>query len=97
MSRYGTPRPWLSWYKKARWLRLREHQLALEPLCRMCLDAEVVTEANTVDHVIPHRGDEVKFWSGPFQSLCGACHSKHKQNEEAGKTVVRFGADGWPL
>lgn len=68
-----------------------------EPLCRMCLEQEIVTAANTADHVTPHRGDPELFWYGELQSLCPVCHSRHKQNEEAGKTVVRYGADGWPL
>lgn len=97
MSRYGTPRPWLGWYKLKRWLDRRAHQLAHEPLCRMCLEQEIVTEANTADHVKPHRGDPELFWHGKLQSLCSQCHSKHKQNEETGKTVVRYGADGWPI
>lgn len=90
-------RPWLRWYGLARWQQIRQWQLTQEPLCRMCLEIDVVTEANTVDHITPHRGDEEKFWSGPFQSLCPSCHSRHKQAEERGKNVVRYGASGWPI
>lgn len=97
MSRVGAKRPWLPWYGLARWTHIRRTQLALEPLCRMCLESEIVTEATVCDHVIPHRGDEVLFWSGPFQSLCGSCHSRHKQREENGRPTVRYGADGFPL
>jgi 5-methylcytosine-specific restriction protein A len=65
-----------------RWQRLREAQLSAHPLCAMCLEAEIVEEAKVCDHVEPHRGDETLFWSGPFQSLCEACHNGRKQREE---------------
>jgi hypothetical protein len=63
----------------------------------MCLMSEEITIADTADHVTPHRGDYDLFWHGELQSLCASCHSKHKQNEELGKSVVRYGPDGWPL
>lgn len=94
-------RPWQGWYKLARWKHptkgRRAVQLSAHPLCRMCIEAEIVTQADTADHVIPHRGDYDLFWYGELQSLCASCHSKHKQREEHGKAVVRFGQDGWPL
>jgi hypothetical protein len=31
------------------------------------------------DHVDPHRGDPVKFFDGPFQSLCKWHHDSVKQ------------------
>ena len=63
----------------------------------LCMQRDIVTEATVADHVIPHRGDYNLFWFGELQSLCAPCHNRDKQNEEAGKTVVRFGEDGWPL
>jgi hypothetical protein len=39
--------------------------------------------ATECDHIQPHRGDPVKFYSGPFQSLCKSCHSK-KTDQEIG-------------
>ena len=81
-----TAKPWRRLYGTARWQRLRAEQLAREPLCRMCAEAGRVTAATVCDHVDPHRGDEAKFWAGPFQSLCDAapwrCHSRAKQREE---------------
>lgn len=43
-----------------------------------------------------HKGDISKFWSGPFPSLCPSCHSRFGAAEDRGRTVVRFGPDGWP-
>lgn len=43
-----------------------------------CFDEGRVTAAYQVDHVVPHRGDPVKFWDerGNWQSLCAACGSR---------------------
>lgn len=84
-------------YKSARWRNLRHYQLSLHPLCAWCLERDEVTEATEVHHAIPHRGDEVLFWGGPFLSTCKPCHSSRGQREDLGQTVVVFGADGWPL
>jgi len=62
-AKRGYGRPW----QKARRLYLAQHTV-----CREC-----GTEAATVvDHIVPHRGDEVKFWDvGNWQGLCEPCHT----------------------
>ena len=90
-------RPWKRWYSLARWERRRQALFAEHPLCIKCLAVEDVTEADTADHVIPHRGDPDLFWYGELQALCAACHSRDKQREELGQTVIRFDAAGWPI
>ncbi|ASR06717.1 HNH endonuclease [Rhizobium leguminosarum bv. viciae] len=84
-------------YLSSRWRRIRHHQLAAQPLCEWCVEAEIVTEATEVHHATPHRGDLDLFWSGPFISTCRPCHASRGQLEDNGKTVVRYGPDGWPL
>lgn len=84
-------------YKTARWQRIREAQLALQPLCERCLAMDVVEEATVVHHAVPHRGGEAAFWAGPFESLCKPHHDSEGQREDLGQTIVRFGADGWPV
>ncbi|TIU11790.1 MAG: HNH endonuclease [Mesorhizobium sp.] len=85
-------------YKTARWLRLRQVKLAQQPLCEWCLEQEIVEPATEVHHADGgHKGDVVKFWTGPFVSTCKPCHSSRGQREDNGKTVIRFGPDGWPL
>lgn len=70
----------------------------MHPLCAFCMEMDIVTIADVVDHVKPHKGDPVLFWDpGNLQSLCKAHHDGTKQRMERGQTVVRFGADGWPL
>lgn len=96
-KRYGDSAAWQHLYKTARWERIRQAQFASEPLCVMCLQSEEVTIATICDHINQHKGDTIAFHAGPFQSLCKSCHDKFKQREERGQTVVRYGADGWPL
>lgn len=95
--RRSVEKPWRTWYATARWQALARAQLATEPLCRMCAAAGRVTAATTCDHIMPHRGDPVAFWGGPFASLCATCHSSAKQRQERGRPVRRVGNDGWPV
>lgn len=93
-----TPRPWQHLYDNSRWRKLRLAQLRTEPLCAMCRQEGRTTAASVCDHVVPHKGDETLFWSGPFQSLCKPCHDRHKQSEErTGKPKPVIGPDGWPI
>src|SRR5260370_39994605 len=48
-------------------VRLRRLQLKAEPLCKFCLVRGIVTVANTVDHVEPHRSDWTAFVTGKLQ------------------------------
>lgn len=77
---------------------MRELQLRTEPLCRFCLQREIVEAANVVDHIKPHKGDEALFFDpSNLQSLCAPCHDSTKQRIELGQDVVTFGSDGWPV
>jgi 5-methylcytosine-specific restriction protein A len=97
-GRAGQEPPHKRWYKTARWQALRLSQLNQEPLCRFCIIRGEVRVATVCDHIEPHRGDEIKFWSGPFQSLCKLCHDSDKQRiERGGQARQRIGLDGWPV
>lgn len=63
------------------WQRFRLGWLADNPLCVECEAGGLIVPATDVDHVIPHRGDPVRFWAGPFQSLCGSCHGRKSARE----------------
>ncbi|PAU94052.1 HNH endonuclease, partial [Paracoccus salipaludis] len=40
---------------------------------------------NTVDHVVPHRGDPERFWDQDgWQPLCASCHSRKTAAEDGG-------------
>ena len=68
-------------YDTRRWKRIRARQLAKEPWCADCLKDSLYTPATIVDHIEPHRGDPVKFFAGPLQSLCKPCHDRKTNNE----------------
>lgn len=84
-------------YNNKRWRRLREQQLRREPCCRMCAQMGKDEPATVCDHVEPHKGDPVKFWQGPFQSLCARCDARFKQRLERGRETKAIGDDGWPV
>lgn len=74
---------WRAWYKTSRWQKLRWSILVRDCFtCKLCGWIGNDTSFLVCDHVEPHRGDEDKFWAGPFQTLCKACHDKDKQREE---------------
>lgn len=86
------------WYTHSRWRTLRKWQLWKHPLCVFCEQKGRYELATICDHVTPHKGDRVKFWKGPFQSLCKPCHDSTKKAMEAGKSSrIEIGADGWPV
>jgi 5-methylcytosine-specific restriction protein A len=65
------------WLARARDFRQRH------PLCAMCARRGKVTPCQCVDHIIPHRGDQVLFWDEDnWQSLCNPCHNGPKRREE---------------
>src|SRR5262249_7789879 len=68
--------------KTARWQQLRKFQLMQHPLCKFCLERGIVTRANVVDHVGPHKRDWTDFITGELQSLCEPCHNSAKRQVE---------------
>lgn len=80
--------PWRAWYGTARWRKVRETQLKAHPYCVMCEAEGRLTRATVCDHITPHRGDEYRFWFGPYQSLCPSCHSRGKQRIEARQGIA---------
>jgi 5-methylcytosine-specific restriction enzyme A len=67
-----------------RMAQARAHQLAIEPLCRMCHAEGQVMATIVADPVTPHRGDPELLWRGELQSLCTTWYSRFKQSEERG-------------
>lgn len=81
----------------ARWQRIRRMQLRRHPLCRFCLERRGKLEPAVVaDHVVPHRGNMNRFWTGMLQSLCEECHNRTKRLEEI-SAWKEIGKDGWPV
>ena len=84
-----------------RWQRLSRQFLrqAENALCVMCQAEGQTRQAEVVDHVIPHKGDETLFWDQTnWQGLCKPHHSRDKQAEERGfRKRQRIGVDGYPI
>ena len=58
-----------------KWREARANYLRMHPLCVRCMKYGKITPATVVDHIVPHRGDQLLFWdSENWQSLCKACH-----------------------
>jgi len=85
-------------YQSSRWKKLRARQLAIQPLCELCIQSEIVTEATVVHHVKRHDGDlALLFDPTNLQSLCKPHHDRDGQLQDNGKTVIRYDATGWPI
>lgn len=68
-----------------RWRVARAEFLKEHPLCVFCEKKGLVTLADVVDHIKPHRGVMDLFWDRDnWQSLCKSCHNGEKQKLENG-------------
>jgi len=66
----------------ARWRKARRMYLNRNPLCVECRADDVVEPANTVDHIVPHKGDYDLFWDPDnWQSLCEMHHNRKTAKE----------------
>lgn len=75
--------PWRQWYRTHRWQKLRWSVLVRDCFtCNRCKRVIARKGEAICDHVEPHHGDHLKFWAGPFQTLCAHCHNSHKQQQE---------------
>lgn len=71
------------------WEKERAAYLAVNPLCKRCMDHGKVTAASLVDHVVPvEDASDPLFWEVEnWQPLCRDCHAvKTGEDRRAGKT-----------
>ncbi len=66
----------------ARWRKLRAAFLRARPLCQDCEGRGVITEATTVDHVVPKHLGGRDEWRN-LQALCEPCHNRKTGREGA--------------
>lgn len=52
---------------------------------------------NVCDHTEPHKGDPVKFYNGPFQTLCKRHHDSTKARQESKGMMPGCNAQGIPI
>jgi 5-methylcytosine-specific restriction enzyme A len=84
-------------YRTYRWQKIRKAHLEANPLCVMCQADGKIVLANVVDHIEPHKGDEIKFYGGPFQSLCKLHHDSTKQRQEKREVIIGCDESGIPI
>lgn len=79
-----------------KWQKARNAFLGENPLCVMCESEGRLTPAQVVDHITPHRGDELLFWDREnWQPLCKIHHDSDKQMWEKSKAkLTKFTPDG---
>ena len=67
--------------------------LSAHPLCVECERQGRVKASEVWDHIVPHQGDEEKYWDPlNHQALCRRCHSKKTARGDGGFGNPRTGA-----
>jgi len=85
-------------YNNPQWRRLRAEVLAADPLCWYCQEANKIIAADTVDHIVPHKGDETLFWErSNLRSCCTSCHNHLASIKDRDGIVPGCDVDGEPL
>ena len=72
-------------YSTHAWQKIRNAQLARQPLCEGC---DPPAPATMVDHIEPITKGGAKRERGNLQSLCTACHNAKTGAEKAGKRWI---------
>ncbi len=66
------------------WQKASKAYLDANPLCAECERQGTIGAATLVDHIIPHKGNEVLFWDASnWQSLCARHHNEKTAKEGA--------------
>jgi 5-methylcytosine-specific restriction protein A len=61
----------------SKWQEARAAYLLKHPLCVSCRGTGRHAAASVVDHIKPHRKNQVLFWDqSNWQALCKACHDR---------------------
>jgi 5-methylcytosine-specific restriction protein A len=67
----------------AKWQQARAGYLRLHPLCVQCEKQGRVFPATELDHIVPHKGDMVLFWTrSNWQGLCKPHHDSKTARED---------------
>jgi 5-methylcytosine-specific restriction enzyme A len=89
-------------YGDGRWKHpkrgLRAQKLQADPLCWYCQQMGRVVPADVVDHIVPHKGDDVLFWDeNNLRSSCTPCHNTAADFKDRYGYVPGVGVDGLPV
>lgn len=70
--------PYHHLYNSRRWKNIRREFLKLHNTCVICGNY-----ADTVDHILAHKGNEEQFYNmNNLQAMCHSCHSKKTMKEK---------------
>jgi len=87
-----------SLYQTKRWKSERKVFLQEHPFCAICKKYGYLKAATVVDHIKPHKGDEVLFWDqSNWQACCKSCHDSTKQIKERSGVMPGCDAAGIPV
>ena len=68
-----------------RWQQASKRFLQKNPLCAHHLQRGEIVAAQCVDHIEPHRMNQVLFWNeSNWQPLCASCHSIKTLTQDRG-------------
>jgi 5-methylcytosine-specific restriction protein A len=68
-----------------RWRKARENYLREHPLCVACKAEGKIVSATVVDHIKPHRGDQLLMWDqSNWQPLCARHHAIKTARDDGG-------------
>lgn len=70
-------------YRTARWRALREQKRYENPFCVECQKDGRTELWTDLDHIVPHRGDLVKFWDP--NNVAGLCKRHHSAKTRGGQ------------
>ena len=59
----------------ARWRKVRDRKLKVEPLCEPCQANGRTTAASEVDHIVPLNDGGARLAWRNLQSICRECHA----------------------
>jgi 5-methylcytosine-specific restriction endonuclease McrA len=76
-------------YSTYRWQKARRRFLRTHPVCVLCEQIGITSLADTVDHIVPHKGNEALIWDeANWQPTCKACHDSRKALLERGDKML---------
>jgi 5-methylcytosine-specific restriction protein A len=85
-QQYNKQRPeWHNLYKSYRWRNARLRYLMEHPLCVECERIGRLISGNTINHIIPHKGNYDLFWNeSNWETLCKRCHDRRTATYDGG-------------
>ena len=67
----------------SKWQKERLRFLQSHPLCVRCEKEGKYVKATVVDHIVPHRGDQILFWDrNNWEALCKRHHDVKTMTED---------------